>query len=516
MKRELILWYSNEKAYHQLAGNYPNQFLKVGLSMQWNLPSGTQPPYQKIIQLITTGLQEGTLLPGQQLPPERQLAKQLNVNRSTVQHAFNELVSRGILERRIGSGTWVNSGKWGVLSQKVDWQSYLTANRLSDPDNYMVRLRQLDGQPHVINLAHSSIGADLALPVEMTALSGNQLVAQERHVNISGSAALKDQLIRHLTAYLDQPLTANQLLITSGAQQAFYLITQGLLQYGDAIAIEKPSYFYQLSLFQAAGIRVLGIPLSPDGSLDLDELQRLYYRHHLRFLFVNPTGQNPTGQTMPLHARQALIAKCQELKLPIVEDDPLGMNLALTGAAINPLKALDPDNVLYIGSLSSLIGANARIGWLIAPPQLVDRLANIRQEMESGISIFPQLVASQFLTQPNLAAQLHHQNAQLQTRYDNLKRALTPFESAGRLTIQPPVNGNNVWVTLNLPHELVPSDYTLFLNNELLVRPGFLFGVTKNQLRLSFTNFTDELVSELTRKWARVMGQLMVESEGKR
>lgn len=509
MKIELILWYSNENAYHQLAGNYPNQLLKAGQKMQWDLPTGTQPPYQKIIQLINTALQAGTLLPGQQLPPERQLAKQLNVNRSTVQHAFNELVSRGILERRVGSGTWVNSGKWGVLSQKVDWQSYLTANRLSDPDNYMVRLRQLDGQPRVINLAHSSIGADLALPVEMTALSGNQLVAQERHVNISGADELKEQLIRHLTGYLAQSVTPDQLLITSGAQQAFYLIAQGLLQFGDAIAIEKPSYFYQLSLFQAAGIRVLGIPLGTDGSLDLDELQHLYYRHHLRFLFVNPTGQNPTGQTMPLKARRALIAKCQELKLPIVEDDPLGMNLALTGSSIKTLKSLDPDNVLYIGSLSSLIGANARIGWLIAPPQLVDRLANIRQEMESGISIFPQLVASQFLKAPNLSHQLEHQNAQLASRFQNLRQALAPFESTGRLTYHRPANGNNLWVTLLMPNTLLPSDYTIFLANDLLVRPGFLFGVNQNQLRLSFTNFTDDLVTALTQKWARVMDQLL-------
>lgn len=476
--------------------------------MHWSLPRGRQAAYLKLISLITRSIETGELLPGSQLPPERQLAQLLQINRSTVQHAFSELVSRGILVRKIGSGTWVNSGKWGVLSQGVNWQSYLTTGRLSDPDNYMVRMRKLEQTTTALNLSHSSIITALALPITLEDLPGHQLMEQESDVSISGSPNLKHQLTRILTPYLRQSAGNSQLLITSGAHQAFYLIVQGLLSYGDAIAIEEPSYFYQLSLFQAAGIRVFGIPLKKNGSLDLKTLRQIYYQHHLRFLFVNPTGQNPTGQTMTLTDRQLLVQCCQQLKLPIVEDDPLGITNAVTGDPVVALKALDPDNVLYIGSLSTLSGAHTRIGWLIAPPAVIERLADIRQQMEAGISIFPQIVAESLLSTPNLPEQINHQQQALREHQLQLQEALAPFVARQQLDYELPSHGSSLWVHLNIDHQLSVSDYNLFLDHQLLVRPDFLFGSHQNRIRISFTDFSNNDTQFLQQRLNTVLEQL--------
>lgn len=477
--------------------------------MRWQLaPHNKKAVYLQIIHLILQGIEQGALLPGEQLPPERQLAHDLGVNRSTVQHALNELVSQGILLRQQGSGTWVNSGKWGILSAHVNWRNYVTTDRLSDPESFMVQLKQLRQQPAVLNLADSNTEnaplRQLALPKTSMA----DLLQQNATNSMSGTPALKAQIRRHLQPYLSQPLPDEQLLITAGAQQAFFLIAQGLLSYGDAIAIESPSYLYQLALFQVAGIRVFGVPRTKNGGLSLDDLQHLYYQHHLKFIFVNPTNQNPTTQTMPLAERQALIARCRQLNFPIVEDDPFGFILAQKSQNIPTLKQLDPLNVIYIGSLSEFSGANTRIGWLIAPPAIVARLSDIRQEMEAGISIFSQYLATELLKQPNLAELVAQQQQQLAHARQRLLRLLAPFVAQGQVAYQTPTLGNTLWLHILTKHTLTRADYHVFLAQQLLVLPDFLFGHHSNHVRLSYSQLpADDTV--LKSRLQAVMSQLM-------
>lgn len=458
--------------------------------MNWQLPAGQQPPYLKIIDLIHHSLQTGTLLPGQKLPAERRLAQQLGVDRSTVQHAFNELVSRGILVRQVGSGTWVNADKWGVLPQGVRWQTYLTTNRLSDPDNFMVQLQQQPRRPGTIDLTDGSLPGELALTLDNPRFSLNEAWQGEQQVAPSGATALKQQLQQRLAGYLGQSPRSEEWLITAGAQQAFFLITQGLLSFGDAIAVEEPSYFYQQPLFQAAGIRIFGVPLQANGGLDLARLEQLYYQHQIRLLLVDPTNQNPTGHTMPLAQRKALIATCAQLQLPIVEDDPFALSNAGQPTTPPPLKALDPANVLYVGSLSMVTGSQTRIGWLVAPAQVVTHLATMRQQMEAGLSIFPQLVATSLLEQPTLPTALQQLDQQLQQRRQKLLQQLQPLRQQGLIDYQIPQYGNLLWLQLHLPRLLVPQDYAAFLQADLLVMPGFLFGSQANTLRLSYARLT--------------------------
>ncbi|ANK62900.1 PLP-dependent aminotransferase family protein [Loigolactobacillus backii] len=471
--------------------------------MHWQLPTGSQPAYLRLINFIRHSLEIGALLPGQQLPPERQLAATLAVSRSTVRRTFDELVSQGILVRKVGSGTWVNTEKWGVLPNSINWQSYLTADRLADPTQYMAQLQVLLDQKKGLNLAQATLPAALLAKSPLPAMTWQTVLTQEAHLAISGAPKLKKQLQLFLGQHLRQNVVTSQILITSGAQQAFFLITQGLLAAGDAIAVEQPSYFYQLGLFQAAGIRIFGVPLRSDGSLDLAVLRQLYYQHHVRFIFVNPTGQNPTGCTMPLSARQALIQLCAELKLPIVEDDPLALLQRAANVLVPPLKALDPENVLYVGTLSTLTGPNTRIGWLVAPSQIVQRLADIRQQLDSGLSIFPQLVATGLLADPDLTVYLQQLQQQLKQKKEQLQRLLLPLQQQHKISFQLPQIGYNLWLKLHIGRQLTPSDYTVFLKNGLLVLPGFLFGLQENTIRVSFAQLTPEqavvLVQRLTK-----------------
>lgn len=476
--------------------------------MRWQLPNDKKPVYLKLIGLILQGIAQGELLPGEQLPPERQLAQELGINRSTIQRAINELVSQGVLLRQQGSGTWINSGKWGILATHVNWRNYVTTNRLSDPESFMVRLQALRQQPDVINLADVQPANTPFQNLAFPATSMHDILLQKNANDMSGSAAFKAQIRRHLAPYLAQDLPDEHLLITSGAQQALFLIAQGLLSYGDAIAVEAPSYLYQLTLFQVAGIRIFGVPLKANGGLDLAVLEQLYYQHHLKFVFVNPTSQNPTTRLMPLAERQALVARCQQLNLPIVEDDPFGFILAMSHQQIPTLKQLAPNNVIYIGSLSEFSGADTRIGWLVAPPALVTHLSEIRRQMESGVSSFSQYVATQLLLQPDLTTLVTHQLQHLEQQRERLIKILTPFEQQGWLTYQKPTLGSTLWVKIRRQRPLTRSDYQLFLDHKILVLPDFLFGSHDNHVRLSYAQLPED-DSMLAQKLRAVLTELL-------
>lgn len=467
-----------------------------------------QPAYVRLIQLITTGIATGDLLAGSRLPSERELAQRLGINRSTVQHAFAKLTEQGVLERRVGSGTRISPDKWGV-TPSTRWHDYLATDRIHGPDPFIRHLEAARTRPGMIDLANSDIDGHLALPLPPITPSLTTIYEREGAPDVTGDEQLRHTLAERLSNGENTSLTDDRILVTSGAQQAYHLISQGLLRAGDAIAVESPSYFYQLSLFQAAGIRLYEVPLRA-GGLDLDTLTAVYHQHRVRFLFVNPTGQNPTGATMSLAARKALLARCRALHLPIVEDDMLGILAAPVSAPTSPpsLYCLDPENVITIGTLSPLMGPRTRIGWLIAPAGVVRRLGQIRHLMESELSIFPQVVATQLLRQPDLERSIAAQCTQLKQRRTALTDALAPLAAHARISYEPPVDNYHLWVSLNTRRPLKTADYDVFLRNGLLVRPGFLFGSRHNMVRLSFARLLPQQSRQVRSRMAATLDEL--------
>src|SRR5699024_4355530 len=158
--------------------------------------------------------------------------------------------------------------------------------------------------------------------------------------------------------------------ITSGTQQSLFLITQGLLKPGDCIAIESPSYFYALELFQASGVKICAVKTDSAG-LCLDDFAKLVSKRRIKCLFLNPIFQNPTGIVLSVERRMALIEFCQQHNIVIIEDDACSILKFEQQVDITPLKKFArPQQVIYLGTLSKLIGRNIRVGWLIAPPSI--------------------------------------------------------------------------------------------------------------------------------------------------
>ena len=208
-----------------------------------------------------------------------------------------------------------------------------------------------------------------------------------------GDPALRAAVAARLTAR-GLPTHADELLITSGSQQALTLIATVLLEPGDTVLVEEPSYLAALQAFQLAGATVVPVPCDDDG-IDPEAAAALAARHGARLLYTIPTFQNPTGRTLPLERREALVALARGAGFWLLEDDPYG-ELRYRGEPLPTLAALD-DRVLSLSTLSKIAAPGLRIGWVRAPEPLRRPLTIAKQAADLHSSTVDQAAAAHWL-----------------------------------------------------------------------------------------------------------------------
>jgi len=459
-----------------------------------------QPLYEQIADHLEQRISYGEFPPGSLLPSERKLAEQLGVNRSTVIMAFAELRSTGIIESRTGSGTRVSATKWGVAPKHTpNWKRYSEGGGFLPNLPFMRKIREaLAHNPELIDFASGELAGDLAPNDEIAALmSEHRYTSYLGYDNPQGYIPLRQALVSYLETYRNIRTTEASVLVTSGSQQSLYLITQCLLSPGDAVAIEDPSYCYSLPMFQSAGLRLFRLPVDRYG-IDPDDVRALYKKHRIKMVFTNPNFQNPAGTVLAADRRMRLLEVASELALPIVEDDPFSLT-AYDGIPPSPLKAMDEvGSVLYIGSFSKIAASGLRIGWMVAPRAIAERLADARQQMDFGLSVIPQQVAAQFLNSPYFEPHLDRLRAQLQFKRDLLVESLHR-ELGELIRFEIPQGGLHLWC------KLAPDIHDGKLLEEAVRRgvvfvPGSVYGSDSGFIRFTFARArTEDIPSGIAR-----------------
>ncbi|RKS85105.1 GntR family transcriptional regulator [Orbus hercynius] len=455
--------------------------------------------YKKLIGLVEYYIEQGVLVFGERLPSERQLAEQLDINRSTVVRALDELTERKVLIRKMGSGTFVNPQKWGLQAYpSINW--HLPAHFQRRISLYQQKVQQLRQQSllksdNICDLANGDLPAALIPKLSLPAMSNQELIYQEKHSEELqlGLPSLKKYIAQYMQQQFDMTVAIDEILITSGIQQALFLITQGLLKPGDAIGIESPSYFYSLPLFQAAGVRIYGIKMDQEGII-VDELKVLQQTHPLKLIFLNPVFQNPTGIVMSSARKAAVFAFCQQAGIGIVEDDAYSALSFNRGVDCSPIKKIDDSNqVLYLGSLSKYLGRSIRVGWMIAPQNIIHRLAEIRQYIDSGLSIVPQLLAEDYLKNHYQYHQ-RYLREQLQDKRDSVIHWLKQHNPHFDYYIKAQ-GGMHLYLQTKVKN-IKQEDELLnrWLSKGVTVSKGDVFGDSLGFIRLSYGHFIQNLV----------------------
>ncbi|WP_040981005.1 PLP-dependent aminotransferase family protein [Oceanobacillus jeddahense] len=465
------------------------------------------PLYKQIAAYIENGISTGEFSPDNPLPSERHLAKELQVNRSTVVAAYDELQSIGLVERRKGSGTHISTDIWGISDKRIpNWGRYVEDGSFLPNLPLVQKIRTETQNDEMVNMASGELAADL-FPSEQfhSIFKEKPFTEQLGYDHPQGNIHLRETISNHLYAYKGITVDAESILITSGAQQALHLIVQCLLKPGDAVAIEDPSYAYSLPLFKSAGLRVFLLKSDEKGIKPVDIIE-LHKKHRIRMVFINPDFQNPTGMQMPLSRRKRILEISSEYGIPIIEDDPYSIT-AFNGNIAFSLKRMDMNgNVLYISSLSKIVASGLRIGWIVGPKKVIQRLADAKQQIDFGHSIFPQWVANEFIGSSQFDEHILKIRQQLEVRRKQLSKALIYF-LGDKIDFLEPNGGIHLWCRLNEPvDEFQLLDESL--NRGFAFVPGSIFGESKGFVRFTYGRSTPADIWEGISRFSKALQYL--------
>lgn len=443
--------------------------------------SSHTPLYRQIMNQLINQISDGLLYEGYRLPSERTLANQLLINRSTVVRAYDELEAQGFVEKKASSGTYIlsQSGEKqenhlrriiqynDLKYQKSEYEQQLEKLLLND--KYSV----LDG--YTGELPYSLI-PNISLPN----VNWQSFLSEE--VSNLGYLPLRNKIAQLVYDMYSHYPKSQELMLTAGGQQSLVLLIQALLKSGDTVAVEDPSFFNGISVLNAMSIKVIKIPVDKDG-MSVSVLEKIVKKESIQLVLTNPNFQNPTGTTMTLTRRKKLIELCQRYRIPIIEDDVFGQ---LSFHLLSPyplLKELAPQSVIYIGSLSKILGSRMQLGWIEAPSYVLDEVVKLRDEYETQLNIFPQVMASFALTNPNFSKKLSF----LQ---ETLKNRMIYFVNLLQMTLSKdidftlPKGGYYIWLTYNR-RILTKEDWLLLIDSHLAVLPSFTITKSSQSCRVN-------------------------------
>ncbi|MDU4959038.1 MAG: PLP-dependent aminotransferase family protein [Sporomusaceae bacterium] len=483
------------------------------LAIDWRPdPSSPLPLYQQIIRYMRQKIAGGEWPVNSRLPSQRTLARLLGVNRSTLATALDELRADGLLESKPGSGVSVAANSGTLLpvpaAPPLNWASYLDRG-VHRPNLLTVQeINQLEFKPGLIRLGTGELSPALFPKAAMDAILRRlpDRIDALGYQEPRGLPLLRQQLSRHLSAYGIQASPAS-ILIVSGALQALQLICSGLLPRRSTLWLEKPSYLFSIKLFQSMNMRLRGVAVDGEG-MTLQPLTTARQRPGAQLVYTIPCFHNPTGITMSERRRRDLVALCQREQLPILEDD-VYRELWLDEPPPPPLKALEAEGlVLYLGSLSKSLSPGLRIGWIVGPEPVIERLADVKMQTDYGASSLSQWAAAEWLASGSYQHHLKTVRAQLRSRRDTASRILAA-DFSGFATWQLPRGGFYIWLQLNQPVSM-PKLFKAALDNGLLIHPGNLYDTRSSRhLRLSYAYASlPQLEEGLTRLAALIKAQL--------
>ena len=477
----------------------------------------SEPYYQQIFDQIVQRIQSGALPAGSRLPPTRSLATELETHRNTVVRAFEELTGAGWLEAVVGRGTFVRERRAPTYSDAnpapasaggLPWSSLLSRGASAEPLGRAERLSVGVVERPCINLQRMQPPPEL-LPTDAVRRCMDHALRTQGH-RACGYAATEGvpRLRRLVAAELSRggvPAHADDVIITSGSQQALDLVFRALVDPGDTVLVDRCTYHGALTTLAAAGAQAVGVPTDEEGP----ELAALRRHAGARAFYLMPDANNPTGGWISQRRREALVAWSRSACVPLIEDD-YAADIDLDGAPMPPaLRALDGD-VIYITTFSKKLVPALRLGAMICPRALRPRILALKYAMDLCSSSMLQYALAEFLERGYLRAHLERGLPVYRARRDALVAALEAQLPAG-LRPQLPRRGLSLW--LPLPPTVDPREVFIEAQRRgVLVTPGTISTVSPDEpsgLRLTFCSEPPERLAEGARRLGEALAAVM-------
>jgi len=482
------------------------------------------PIFQQIADGLSTSIRNGVLPGGARLPPTRDLADALGTHRNTVVRAYEALSSAGFVVSHVGRGTFVTELKdraaamgdgrpvafdWRVAG--LPWASLMSRTAASESLQRGDRMARRAWPADAINMSRFEPGADLR-PVEtfrrcldhVMRKSGSKAMGYAPREGVEElRVGIAKELVRR-----GIPASADDVLVTAGSQQAIDLLARALVDRGDAFFVEEPTYSGILNLLSAAGARPVGVPCDDEGP-DPDALARLS-RPGVKGFYLMPNGSNPTGRTLSLARRAALVSWSRSASVPLIEDD-YGADMYLDAPPPPSLRSLDGE-VVYVSTFSKKLAPALRCGFMVAPRGLHDHLVPLKHAMDLGSSALLQYALAEFMERGYLAAHLARTRAVYRERRDALVEALNQHLPR-EVMFERPSSGVLLW--LRLPSGTSAEQvFEAAHRYGVLVSPGSVNSVSGQGaagVRLAFCTETPERLREGAKRLSRAIEAVLGE-----
>lgn len=484
----------------------------IPVQIEWHPdPAQAVPIYRQILEWMYGKMESGEWPAGTRLPSQREMARHFQVNRSTLNQALKPLLEAGVLQGRGSQGTVVASTAWSLrLPVQPDWNRYMTAGYFRANQEVVQAINTLEFDDRLVRLGTGELDPRL-FPQDafrQTMRDVADTITSLGYVEPLGMPTLR-QALADYARKRGLIVAPSSILITSGALQGLQLISAGLLRGGATVYVEDPTYVKSLQVFQSAHLRLCGLPMDDQG-LSLEALEK-----HLRqssdrgnsVLYTIPTNHNPTGRTLSRRRRIQLLELCNRYDLPIIEDGAYE-ELTFDGTPPPSLKSLDPGGrVLYLGSVSKSLAPGLRIGWMIAPEPVVQRLGDVKMQIDYGASSLSQQVLARFLTSGRYEQYLDGLRCELQRRCQAACQSLSEV-FADMADWQVPQGGFYIWLTFRdrLPMERL---FRKAVSAGVLINPGDIYSSRHTQsLRLSYAYTTPEEFRQAVSQLAVVVRSL--------
>jgi 2-aminoadipate transaminase len=388
------------------------------------------------------------------------------------------------------------------------WE-YRYADRTRKMSSSVIReLLKLTEQPDVISFA-GGLPAPEMFPVKEFQEACNQVLSDHgaqalQYSTTEGYLPLRELIVRH-NARFNVKVTTENILITSGSQQALDFIGRLFINRGDHVVVESPTYVGALQAWNAYGAQYISVESDENGMI-VDKLEEAL-RIGPKFIYVLPNFQNPSGATMSIERRQQLIRLADQYGVPIIEDDPYGQ-LRYDGKHIPSLSTLDSryrdtnsdeysGNVIYLSTFSKLLAPGLRLGWVIAPPQVIRKLVLTKQAADLHTSSFNQHVAYEVAKDGFLDEHVKLIRATYRERRDVMLEMMDEvFPTEMRWT--KPLGGMFLWGIL--PEGVDAAEVLkTAVERKVAFVPGVAFhsnGSGKNTMRLNFSFSSPDTIRE--------------------
>lgn len=366
--------------------------------------------------------------------------------------------------------------------------------------------------PEIISLAGGNPASELFPSDELSKIAGKILMTNPtqalQYGTTDGVPAMKECAISRAKK-VNSIGENDTVIVTTGAQQGIDLAAKCLLNKGDKVVVENPSFIGTLNSLRSYEAELVGVKVQSDG-MDTDELEEVLKNNDIKLIYTIPTFQNPSGVTMSLEKRKKILELANKYDVMIIEDNPYG-DLRFAGEDVPTIKSMDTEGrVIYVGSFSKILSPGLRLGYVVAHTDICDRIEVVKQVNDVHTPVLTQLMCVEFMKKYNIDKYIEKNKELYGKKCKVMLDAMEKYFPEGKVKWTVPEGGLFIWCECPTITDINPI-VDKCLEKMVAIVPGTNFAtditLPSNMFRLNYSSATPEKIEEGVKRLGQVLSE---------